>query len=1165
VADHNPYVGPASFEEDDRKRFFGRDDEARELSYLLIARPAVLLYAQSGAGKTSLLQAKVIPDLRESGEMRVLPITRVSGPAEGGNVYVANALTGLKLTAATLTEALAPFFREPRDGEEEVPHLLIFDQFEEIFTFRPELTGQRREFFEQLRDGLAAYPKLGLLLSMREDYLADIDAFAGYLPDRLRNRMRMERLSDQQAEEAIARPAANAGKPFDDGVARRLVDDLRRVQTSRTPSARGTVHPHALGQYVEPVQLQIVCRQLWSRLPEEATGITTAHIETLARVDDALTNFYRDALTAVRQKVPTLSERALRRWFGEHLITSAKTRGMVYQGAADTGGLPNAAVDILREKYILRADIRPSGTWYELAHDRLVEPILADNLEWRAGHENPVADAYERSVGSGGSPKKLLSGTLLAEALDFARKNPAELTSEERVFLDSSREEARKARIRQLLGGASVAVALLVLWPLLEYVSRQKRRADEAHARQLAADAMKEASPEVRLLLAEAAVIETYPKFVVTEAVLALQSALQQEAQSIGETFPTVSLNAPSAGAGSAFSADLRRLAVVGSGKVSVLSRSEKLCDFDLPSPHVILAFSRDGARLAGRDSTEKTAKTWVRDVTLPLCKELPGGDVADFDFVKTVDRLSAEGSPHALTIRDPASGQVDYELHETAHIETLIAVSPHRTRLATEGGEGVLLNIWDSSGKKLKTIPILGGVRAAVFSPDDLAIAALVGSSSLTVWDASSGRTLFDIKVPSVGIGPFLLAFNVEGKQLAMFAPNVAFNSRSAVAKVWNVGGPFSQSQNINSLLKNIDSLLKQAVTLKESHNIWMETGLCNTYSVHSDHCQAIALRDEGMRSATAGNLNEAIADFKRAQRLDAGLKLAGLKLDPEPVARRLRVQQLMTDARRFATAGKLNEAIADFKRAQRLDSSLKLDPEREAKRLRAQELMGEARGWAARGDDFSEAIKRFQEVKSLDPTQHLDPLAESKRIRVGVLKSEGQMLARKLDSVGAIKKFEEIKSVDASSTIDPEAETRRWVASGRVAQGNQAARFGTVTEALAAFTEARKLDPDSVNADSWNNLCWFGSLGGHARDVLAACETAVRLGGGKDEFRDSRGLARALTGNKRGAVEDFEEFARHPNLESRKKRERQAWISVLRRGGNPFTPDVLKAISAE
>ncbi len=150
MADNCPYPGPASFGESERSRFYGREDEARELSYLLVARRAVLLFAQSGAGKTSLLQAKVIPELVESGDMHVLPITRVAGPAEGGNVYVANALARLKMNGASLTEALAQLFDEPEEIEDPVPHLLIFDQFEEVFTFHPDRADQqRREFFVQ--------------------------------------------------------------------------------------------------------------------------------------------------------------------------------------------------------------------------------------------------------------------------------------------------------------------------------------------------------------------------------------------------------------------------------------------------------------------------------------------------------------------------------------------------------------------------------------------------------------------------------------------------------------------------------------------------------------------------------------------------------------------------------------------------------------------------------------------------------------------------------------------------------------------------------------------------------------------------------------------------------------------------------------------------------
>src|SRR5579863_9584087 len=73
----NPYVGPASFTKEDSKRFFGRATETRELASLVIARRAVLLYAQSGAGKTSLLQAGLIPELEQRKRVATFPIARV--------------------------------------------------------------------------------------------------------------------------------------------------------------------------------------------------------------------------------------------------------------------------------------------------------------------------------------------------------------------------------------------------------------------------------------------------------------------------------------------------------------------------------------------------------------------------------------------------------------------------------------------------------------------------------------------------------------------------------------------------------------------------------------------------------------------------------------------------------------------------------------------------------------------------------------------------------------------------------------------------------------------------------------------------------------------------------------------------------------------------------
>ena len=71
----NPYVGPASFRSGDP--LYGRDQEREDLVDLLVAERIVLLYSPSGAGKTSLIQAALIPALRNDG-FEVLPVIRVT-------------------------------------------------------------------------------------------------------------------------------------------------------------------------------------------------------------------------------------------------------------------------------------------------------------------------------------------------------------------------------------------------------------------------------------------------------------------------------------------------------------------------------------------------------------------------------------------------------------------------------------------------------------------------------------------------------------------------------------------------------------------------------------------------------------------------------------------------------------------------------------------------------------------------------------------------------------------------------------------------------------------------------------------------------------------------------------------------------------------------------
>jgi WD40 repeat protein len=137
-------------------------------------------------------------------------------------------------------------------------------------------------------------------------------------------------------------------------------------------------------------------------------------------------------------------------------------------------------------------------------------------------------------------------------------------------------------------------------------------------------------------------------------------------------------------------------------------------------------------------------------------------------------------------------------------------------------------------------------------------------------------------------------------------------------------------------------------------------------------------------------------------------------------------------------------------------------------------------------------------------------------------------------------------------------------------ITQGEELASAGEVEKAVAKFkqaiadyTKAEKLDAKpEISANDWNNLCWRGSLQGYAADVMFACEKAVTLAPKDGGIRDRRGLARALTGDTKGAIEDFQAFMRSSNITSEQKSQRQAWVNALSAGKNPFTEEELKKL---
>lgn len=142
-------------------------------------------------------------------------------------------------------------------------------------------------------------------------------------------------------------------------------------------------------------------------------------------------------------------------------------------------------------------------------------------------------------------------------------------------------------------------------------------------------------------------------------------------------------------------------------------------------------------------------------------------------------------------------------------------------------------------------------------------------------------------------------------------------------------------------------------------------------------------------------------------------------------------------------------------------------------------------------------------------------------------------------------------------------EVHERLLAAHTRLREGRRLAVAGEIALALEAYRAAQDASERlTITARDWNTLCWRGALWGHAADVMFACERAVALAPEHPGIRDSRGLARALTGDVEGAIADFEFFVEQMAPGGQARAAREEWIAALRAGRNPFTPSVLERL---
>jgi hypothetical protein len=198
-----PYVGLQPFEEADRDFFFGRERDQRIIISNLLASPLTILYGSSGVGKSSVLMAGVVPQLRRERPRTPVVVFRNWVDRE----------FQLALTRACIEAVWTNAVDQPKPAESlpfdeilracaEAAHetvLVLLDQFEEYFLYHPK-SSDPESFEVQFaravnRDDVDA----GFLIALRDDGLSKLDRFQERIPNLLSNRLRSGMTSTRPA------------------------------------------------------------------------------------------------------------------------------------------------------------------------------------------------------------------------------------------------------------------------------------------------------------------------------------------------------------------------------------------------------------------------------------------------------------------------------------------------------------------------------------------------------------------------------------------------------------------------------------------------------------------------------------------------------------------------------------------------------------------------------------------------------------------------------------------------------------------------------------------------------------------------------------------------------------------------------------------------------
>ncbi len=702
-----PFVGLAPFTEDDARYFFGRDADRAVITSNLIASRLTVLYGASGCGKRSLLDAGVANQINKIATPRQIAACGApefvvvsfhewrDGPRDALVARVHDRMEAALGRAVEPPPAGLSLADSLSAWSEHVSGalLIVLDQFDEYFLYHGRKVVQGTFAYELAGAINRVDLRANFLISIREDSLAQLDAFEGHVPNVMSNTLRLDRLDCKRARETIDGPIRRFNELRRDGgpaieIETVLTDAvLQKVEVGSInleTAGQGRVRDRDAADHdtqpIETAYLQLVMARLWAA--EAAEGSHVLRLKTFEDLGGAK-SIVGTHLDTVMDTFAT-DERAIAAELFRYLVTPTGNKiALTLNDLVEYTRLsPDVVEPVLtqldsQQVRVLREVKGPiddrAATRHEIFHDVLAGVIL----DWLRRYKTEEAKLQEVQKAE-------------AERAEEARR--AELRRrEELAKADAARRNLQIRSIGLLLCVTTLlsTIAIYQWWQADKKAKNATDQASTSLSNDLAARAASvlDDDPDLSLALALSAV----NKQQTGAAQLALRQALN-------------------------------------------VSRVSGVLSSDVHDSMVCLAFSPDGTHMA---TARQTGSLEVR--------ELPGHAVKRaFNVINAHGRsprgLAFDGTGRFLTAVDEGGSLAVYNLSSPEAILDRRLSPPKSTELLyysfARGGSRVAvatkdkaIRAWDGPLKKrLLEQPIPSGtITRVAFSPDGDIVAVAV------------------------------------------------------------------------------------------------------------------------------------------------------------------------------------------------------------------------------------------------------------------------------------------------------------------------------------------------------------------------------------------------------------------------------------------------------